>query len=76
MALHLGRSRLRYWRNLRGLTQADLANYLGVSQPYISGLENGKEIPSYELAANLAELLEIDMKELYEWKSVPGPLRK
>ena len=75
MALNLGRSRLPYWRKLRGLTQLDVAEFLGVTQPFISGVENGKEVLSYEMAANVAELLKIDMKELHDWTYTPGPLK-
>lgn len=71
MALHIGRSRLPYWRKHRNITQADLAEYLGVTQPFISKIERNVEKLPYEMAANIADYLVIDMIDLYEWRRVP-----
>ena len=43
-----------------GLTQADVANRLGVSKGYISRLESGKARPAEATVRHLAELCETD----------------
>lgn len=51
------RDNLRFYRQLRGLTQEDLADALGVAQSYISELESGKKGPLVETLAQFAEAL-------------------
>lgn len=51
------RSRLRTWRERRGLTQAELARRIGVHFTTISQLENGRMKPSVELLAAWAREL-------------------
>jgi putative transcriptional regulator len=47
---------LRVLRAERGLTQADLAEQLGVSRQTINVIENGKYDPSLGLALKIGEL--------------------
>lgn len=49
--------RIRDLRNARGLSQADLAAQLGVSQVTVSRWENGHNRPTPSLAARLQEIL-------------------
>lgn len=44
-------------RKKLGLTQADLAERLGVRQPYVSALESGTRKPTLDTIARLAEAL-------------------
>ncbi len=46
--------RIRYYRELSGLSQAALAEHVGCAQPQISGLEN-EELESRELLGRVAE---------------------
>jgi transcriptional regulator with XRE-family HTH domain len=61
--LDLGR-RLARLRRLRGLTQIELADQLGVVQPIISDFERGKLRPNPQLLAKLAVALHISADEL------------
>ena len=60
---HTGR-RLREERLKAGLTQAEVAVYLGVGAPHISKVENGRERPSEVTVRRYAELLHLDLDSL------------
>ena len=52
------RDNMRKRRMDIGLSQVDLAERLGVFQPYISDLESGRKSPLMETLADIAEALE------------------
>jgi transcriptional regulator with XRE-family HTH domain len=54
---------LRYWREVRGKSQFDLALDTGVSQRHISFIETGRSTPSREKLTQIAEGLEIPLRE-------------
>lgn len=47
-----------------GLTQQELGRKAGVEGPYISQIEKGEKVPSMDVAARLAEALELDREEI------------
>ena len=49
--------RVRQARELRGLTQTELAERVDVRQSTIANIENGRLVPSNELIATLAMTL-------------------
>ena len=51
-------------RKKRNLTQADIAEQLGVSNRSISNWENGKNMPDLSLLKPLCEILNITINEL------------
>ncbi|TVQ98536.1 MAG: PAS domain S-box protein [Desulfovibrionales bacterium] len=51
-------SRLRFLRTIKNLTQADLAEQLGVSVKHIGRVERGEASPSFALIQSLANVLE------------------
>jgi DNA-binding XRE family transcriptional regulator len=53
-----------FWRKHRGLTQADLAGAIGVSQPYLAQLENGRREGSVSIYRRLARQLDLSVDEL------------
>ncbi|MGA7713918.1 MAG: helix-turn-helix transcriptional regulator [Rhizomicrobium sp.] len=55
---------LRRLRNLKDLTQDDLAYEAKVSRSYLSQLEKGKFYASLKIIGRLADVLEIDAAEL------------
>lgn len=61
-------ARLRELRQRLNLTQAELANKLGVSQSYVSDLERGKEKPSDTLLYLIAALFHVRLEWLIEGK--------
>ena len=54
---------LRDWRHRRRLSQMDLALEAGVSTRHLSFVETGRSRPSPELVLNLAESLEVPLRE-------------
>jgi transcriptional regulator with XRE-family HTH domain len=54
---------LRRWRDLRRLTQLDLALDAGVSTRHLSFVETGRSRPSAEMVLLLAEKLEVPLRE-------------
>lgn len=57
-------SYLRTLRKEKGLTLVELANLTGVSNPYISQIENGKFLPSPDILEKLAKGLEVSSVNL------------
>ena len=57
MADLFNRSKLKELREAKGLTQAQLADAMGVDQAVISRWESGKVSPNAENLAKLKELL-------------------
>ena len=59
-----GDNPIRVWRELRGLTSAQLATACGVSAAAISQLEAGKRQPSVALLKKLAAALCVGIEQL------------
>ena len=55
---------LAFWRKHRGYTQADIARLIGVSQPYLARLENGRREVSVSLYQRLARQSGLSIDEL------------
>ena len=64
MAEGLG-NRLRELREAKGLTQAQLADLIGVSRKTVNTVENGVFIPSTVVALKLAGALDCAVEELF-----------
>lgn len=64
--------RLHRLRKLRGLTQGELANRLGVSKPTVWAWEQGRARPIEDRIEAIAEALGVDSNELRPSRSVPG----
>ena len=58
-------TQLRKLREVKGMSQTDLAERAGVTQPYIAALEIGaRKNPSLDLLRKLAKLLTTDVANL------------
>jgi transcriptional regulator with XRE-family HTH domain len=55
--------KLRYWRQMRRLSQLDLALSSGVSQRHVSFLESGRAKPSRTMILQLSESLGVPLRE-------------
>jgi len=56
-------SLLRYWRDVRGVSQLDLSLDAGVSQRQISFIESGRSVPGRETLLTLAQTLDVPLRE-------------
>lgn len=53
-------------RSASGLTQADLANRLGVSRQTVISIERGRYDPSLPLAFRIARLFGVPIEEIFD----------
>lgn len=60
----LGR-RIRHMREERGWTQEELAHRAGMTVVYLSGIERGKQNPSFRKLKGLAEAFSITLVALF-----------
>lgn len=58
---------LKVWRAKEDLTQAELANDVGVSRQTINAIEVGRYDPSLELAFELAERFDCAIEDIFEY---------
>jgi len=54
---------LRYWRDVRGVSQLDLSLDAGISQRQISFIESGRSVPGRETLLTLAQALDVPLRE-------------
>lgn len=61
---------IAYYRKLRGLTQAELAEATNLSRTHISNIEapNGKTSISLNKLLNIADVLEVPVKDLFDFR--------
>jgi transcriptional regulator with XRE-family HTH domain len=57
--------RLRAIRESKRLSQADIAERLGLSLPYISSVENSYTVPTIQLLEEWAQALRVSFRELF-----------
>jgi DNA-binding XRE family transcriptional regulator len=57
-------SRIRTFRNYRKMTVSELAEAVGISQPYLSEIETGKKTGSVDVLKRIAAVLEVDLDDL------------
>jgi len=60
--------KIKIHRKNMGITQEQVANYLGVSTPAVNKWEKGSTYPDILLLPALARLLKIDMNELFSFR--------
>ena len=61
-------TRVKRFREAKGISQDDLAIRLDVAQSTISSIESDKSIPNSMLLRNIAKELEIDINQLFDDK--------
>ena len=62
------KNRLKVLRAENDLTQADLADKLGVSRQTINAIEKGKFDPSLPLAFKISNLFNMSIEEIFQQK--------
>lgn len=63
------RNRLRVLRAEREISQADLADMLGVARQTVNALETGKYAPSLPLAFKIARVFGKPLEEIFDAES-------
>lgn len=58
--------RIKQLRTQRGKTQAQLADFVGISPQYLSEIEQGKSNASIGILANIANELNVSLSDLIE----------
>lgn len=61
--MELGKN-IRYHRKFNKIRSVDLAQQVGVGQPYISEIEKGRKVPSIEVLQRIATALDLTTSEL------------
>ena len=60
------KNKLKVLRAEKDMTQADLANSLGVSRQTINAIEKGKFDPSLPLAFKMSKLFELSIESIFQ----------
>lgn len=60
------KNKLRKWRGFKDYTQTQLGDKAGVSRQTIYSIEQGKYVPSTLLSLKLAQILDLQVEELFE----------
>ena len=72
LRLCLGKQ-VRYLRYLANLTQAQLAEKTNLSVNYVSEIETGIASPTLKTLLKLAQVLNVEIKELFNFGSTSNP---
>ena len=60
-------ARIKELRKRIGLSQDQLAEKIGIEAKYLSRIEVGKRYPSLETLEHIADSLQVEMKELFDY---------
>jgi transcriptional regulator with XRE-family HTH domain len=63
---------IKFFRLRKGMTQAVLAEKVGISVIFLSSIERGTKYPKADTVAHLAKVLEVEIFELFVSKEVPA----
>lgn len=68
MTIKVRSSFLRKSMFLKGYDLSDLSNLIGVGISYLSQIVNGKKVPSPKLAKKIADALEVEIEDIFEFE--------
>ncbi len=54
------------------MTQQELADRIGMTRQTIAAIEQNKYSPSLEAAFRIAEVFDVPIGEVFQWKARPG----
>jgi len=60
------KNKLKIQRAINDMTQADLAEKIGVSRQSINAIEKNKYVPSTVLALKIAKLFKVSVEDIFE----------
>lgn len=62
------KNRLSFWRKVRGLSQSDLAQLIGVTYVTISNWERDETLPTKNQVDRVAKILRVKARDLYPFE--------
>nr|WP_208615276.1 helix-turn-helix transcriptional regulator [Xenorhabdus kozodoii] len=65
--------RIRYLRREAGMSQEAFADKCGLDRTYVSGIERGVRNPTLEIIYVIANGLQIELNELFDFGTIPPP---
>ncbi|MGD0229834.1 MAG: helix-turn-helix transcriptional regulator [Syntrophorhabdales bacterium] len=65
--------RIKEARQAKGLSQEALSEKIGMSAKYLSSVERGKENPTLDTLIKLADALEVEASELFNYQHERSP---
>ncbi|AXO81773.1 MULTISPECIES: helix-turn-helix transcriptional regulator [Olleya] len=63
-------NKIKVHRAIHNLTQADLANKIGVSRQTINAMEKNKYVPSTVLALKLSKVFNVSVHDIFELEEI------
>ncbi len=60
------KTKIKVFRAIHEMTQAELAEKLGVTRQTINAIEAGKYAPSVELALKMSKLFNVSVNEIFQ----------
>ena len=63
---------IKFFRSKKGLTQALLAEKSDISVIFLSSIERGAKYPKADILARIAQVLEVEVFELFKGNLVPS----
>ena len=66
--------RLRF--DQEGMTQQELAERAGCTRQTIIAIEQGRYVPSLDLAFRIAQAFGVPLEEVFQYETTNGPLMK
>ncbi|WP_340616572.1 helix-turn-helix domain-containing protein [Xenorhabdus entomophaga] len=65
--------RIRYLRKEAGMSQEAFADKCGLDRTYVSGIERGVRNPTLEIIYVIANGLQIELNDLFDFKTMLPP---
>ncbi|MDC9589861.1 helix-turn-helix transcriptional regulator [Xenorhabdus sp. XENO-10] len=65
--------RIRYLRREAGMSQEAFADKCGLDRTYVSGIERGVRNPTLEIIYVIANGLQIELNELFNFETIHPP---
>ena len=66
-------ARIKILRMNKGLTQEELSELVGINSKYLSGIERGRENPTFNTLIKLANSLHVDLGEVFVMLEAEDP---
>lgn len=69
-------ARIKEIRTIKGITQEQLSERMGINPKYFSGIERGKENPTLNTLINLSVSLQVDLSEIFSFVKIQDPVKR